>query len=318
MTSYIGIDVGKKSIHMYLPITDKSLELNNNHAGFIKMIYHLNNHYQSLSAIVVVFEPTGGYERNLREFLKSVKINFTTVHPNKVRAYAKAKGWLAKTDYIDSKLLSDYANLFALPIKQNYNSENQEQLHALIQRREQLILFKNQETNRLENCYSEFTRKSIKQHVIHIDKQLVQVQSSIEEFCTNDIEIRDKVSKLRSIPGIGSTVAITAICEVPELGNIEFASLTALVGLAPFTRESGNYKGKRSIFAGKGKLRKVLYMGAVASLRCNQKLKNFYDHLIANHKPPKVALVAVMRKLLGFMNAILKNNSFWNNNYVST
>ena len=149
MTSYIGIDVGKKSIHMYLPITDKSLELNNNHAGFIKMIYHLNNHYQSLSAIVVVFEPTGGYERNLREFLKSVKINFTTVHPNKVRAYAKAKGWLAKTDYIDSKLLSDYANLFALPIKQNYDSENQEQLHALIQRREQLILFKNQETNRL-------------------------------------------------------------------------------------------------------------------------------------------------------------------------
>ena len=90
------------------------------------------------------------------------------------------------------------------------------------------------------------------------------------------------------------------------------------MGLAPFARESGNYKDKRSIFAGKGKLHKVLYMGAVASLRCNQKLKNFYDYLIANHKPPKVALVAVMRKLLGFMNAILKNNSFWNNNYVST
>ena len=141
-------------------------------------------------------------------------------------------------------------------IKQNYNSENQEQLHALIQRREQLILFKNQETNRLENCYSEFTRESIKQHVIHIDKQLLQVQSSIEELYTNNIEILDKVSKLRSIHG--STVAITAICEVAELGNIEFASLTALVGLAPFARESGNYKGKRSIFAGKGKLRKAL------------------------------------------------------------
>ena len=88
--------------------------------------------------------------------------------------------------------------------------------------------------------------------------------------------------------------------------------------MAPFARESGNYKGKRSIFAGKGKLRKVLYMAAVASLRCNPKLKNFYDHLIANHNPPKVALVAVMRKLLGFMNAILKNNFFWNDNYFIT
>ena len=109
----------------------------------------------------------------------------------------------------------------------------------------------------------------------------------------------------------------TAICEIPQLGNIEFSQLTALVGIAPYARESGGYKGKRSIFAGCGNLRKVLYMAAVASLRCNKKLKEFYDRLLANHKPAKVALVAVMRKLLGFMHAVVKNNSFWNNNYVT-
>jgi transposase len=103
---------------------------------------------------------------------------------------------------------------------------------------------------------------------------------------------------------------------MPELGNIEFSKLTSLIGLAPFARSSGQYNGKRSIFAGRSNLRKVLYMAAVASLRCNHKLKAFYDRLINNHKPPKVALVAVMRKLLCYMHTLLKNNSFWDNYHV--
>ena len=146
MTSYIGVDVGKKSLHLYLPIAGKIFEVTNNDLGFSKLLFYLNKHYKSLLDIIIVFEPTGGYERNLREFLKSTKINFTTVHSNKVRSYARAKGWLAKTDCIDSKLLSDYATTFSLPIKQNYNSTNQENLHALIHRREQLTLSKNQES----------------------------------------------------------------------------------------------------------------------------------------------------------------------------
>lgn len=311
MATYIGVDVGKKSLHLYLPIVDKSFEINNNQPGFTKFLSCLTKHYKCLSNIIVVFEPTGGYERNLREFLKSSKINFTTVHPNKVRSYAKAKGWLAKTDHMDSQLLSDYAKVFSLPIKQNYNSKNQENLHALIQRREQLILFKNQDHNRLETEHHKLVIASINKHLIYLDKQLKQVQNAIKELCDNDIEIQNKVSKLASIPGVGITVATTAICEVSELGNIGFNQLTALVGLAPYARESGSYKGRRAIFAGRGNLRKVLYMAAVASLRCNPKLKAFYDRLIANHKPVKVAIVAVMRKLLGFMHALIKNNSSW-------
>jgi len=318
MTSYIGVDVGKKSLCFYLPITDKSIEIPNNEQGFAKLISYCAQHYK-LSNIIVVFEPTGGYERGLREFLKLNKINFATVHPNKVRSYAKALGWLAKTDSIDSKLLADYGKVFSLPAKQDYSSKSQEDLHALIQRREQLILFKNQEIARLETQHNKFVIKSIKNHIAQLDKQLMQIQQSIEELCNNDPIIKSKVSILTSIPGVGITVATTAICEVPQLGNIEFSKLTALTGLAPYARESGQYKGKRSIFAGRGNLRKVLYMAAVASLRCNKKLKDFYDRLIDNHKPPKVALVAVMRKLLSFMHALIKNNSSWkdNLNYAS-
>ena len=311
MTTYIGVDVGKKSMHIYLPVLDKSFEVNNDQDGFTKLLNYMTKHYKCLTNVIVVFEPTGGYERNLREFLKLSKVNFTAVHPNKVRSYAKAKGWLAKTDHIDSKLLSDYATIFTLSVKHSYNFESQENLQALIQRREQLILLRNQESNRLETEYNQFSIISIKMHLEHLDQQLVSVQTAIKELCTNDNDIQSKISKLTSIPGVGITVATTAICAVPELGNIEVSPLIALAGLAPYARESGRYKGRRSIFAGKGNLRKVLYMAAVASLRSNKKLKNFYDRLIANHNPPKVALVAIMRKLLCYMNALLKNNSFW-------
>ncbi len=178
------------------------------------------------------------------------KVNFVTVHPNKVRSYAKAKGWLAKTDLIDSKLLSEYATVFSLLVKQDYNCKSQEDLRCFIQRREQRIAFKNQEIARLENYHNKVVIKSIKSHINQLDKQLTQVQKSIEELCNNDLAIKDKVSKLTSIPGVGIVAATTAICEILQLGNIEFSQLTALVGIAPYARESGGYKGKRSIFAG--------------------------------------------------------------------
>ena len=196
MTSYIGIDVGKKSLHIYLPIADKSIEITNNQQGLAKLLSCCVEYYQHLSDIIIAFEPTGGYERELREFLKLNKVNFVTVHPNKVRSYAKAKGLLAKTDLIDSKLLSEYATVFSLLVKQDYNCKSQEDLHCFIQRREQLIAFKNQEIARLENHYNKVVIKSIKSHINQLDKQLIQVQKSIEELCNNDLAIKDKVSKI--------------------------------------------------------------------------------------------------------------------------
>lgn len=315
MTTYIGIDVGKKSLQVYLPIKDKSFTISNDQKGFNKLLSHLIKYYD-LSSSVIIFEPTGGYENSLRSFLKDNKINFTTVHPNKVRKYAGAKGLLAKNDNLDSKLLHEYAAHFTPAIKVDYSTPVQEKLHCLIKRREQIILFKTQEIGRLDTADNLLLKKSLESHIKYLDKQLAQINLDIDNICKNDADVKKKIGQLTSIPGVGITLASKAFYELPELGNIEFTKLTSLVGLAPFARDSGQYKGKRSIFAGRNSLRKVLYMAAVASLRCNKKLKSFYDRLTYYGKPAKVAIVAVMRKLLSFMHAIVKNNSSWNCNII--
>ncbi len=153
-------------MRVYVPIIDKQFEVNNNILGFNKLVLNLIKHYSNLSNVIISFEATGGYDRKLREFLKTNKLHFTTVHPNKVRSYAKAKGLLAKTDYMDS-IITDYAVAFSLSVKQDYSTPSQQKLRALIQRREQLILVKNQESNRLEVEDDQFIITLIKEHVIN-------------------------------------------------------------------------------------------------------------------------------------------------------
>ena len=199
--------------------------------------------------------------------------------------------------------------------KQNYKSTAEEKLISLTKRREQLILMKNQEISRLETEQDNYIKKSINQHLAYLEGNIKSANAHIEVLCKDDKEIKDKMDRLMSIPAVGTVLATSVICQAPELGNIAFTKLTSLIGLAPFARDSGKFKGRRSIFAGRCYLRKILYMAAVASLRHNPKLKSFYNHLIANHKPPKVALVAVMRKLLAYMHAIIKNDSSWDVNF---
>lgn len=227
MTTYIGVDIGKKTLSIYVPTANKAFEVSNNQQGFTKLITCLVKHYQHLSELIIAFEPTGGYERNLRGFLKINNILFTTVHPNKVRNYAKAKGWLAKTDSIDNKLLYDYATVFKLPIKNSYGTESQQQLHDLLKRREQLILFKNQEVAKLDTAYNPIIKHSLNQHILNLTAQLQQIEDSIKDLVTQDKEIKSKVDQLTSIPAVGITLATTVICEAPELGLIEFRNLTS-------------------------------------------------------------------------------------------
>lgn len=214
-------------------------------------------------------------------------------------------------------MLYDYATTFSLSIKCEYSNQAQEELHSLIKRREPLLIFKNQEISRQDTADGELLKKTLSSHLKYLNSQLEKIALAIKEICSNDSEIKDKMDRLTSIPGVGITLATTVVCEVPEAGNIDFRQLTSLVGLATFARDSGQYRGRRSIFAGRANLRRVLYMVAVASLRCNTRLKHFYDRLLDNHKPPKVALVAVIRKFLGMIYAIIKNNSFWSDNYCN-
>ena len=312
----IGVDVGKASLECYIPTTNNVYKVPNDNKGFLLLLKYLKNHYKNYKDFVMVFEPTGGYEKELEKCCFKKGIKFIIVHPNKVRNYAKATSLLAKTDKLDCKLISEFANNFSLQPKQNYKSTAEEKLVSLTKRREQLILMKNQEICRLETEQDNYTKKSINQHISYLEEKIKSVNAHIKVLCKDDKEIKDKMDRLISIPVVGTVLATSVICQAPELGNIAFTKLTSLIGLAPFARDSGKFKGRRSIFAGRGHLRKVLYMAAVASLRHNPKLKSFYDHLIVNHKPPKVAFVAVMRKLLAFMHAVIKNNSFWDDNFT--
>lgn len=178
------------------------------------------------------------------------------------------------------------------------------------------MLFKNQEAARLDTDHNTSVKASLEHHISYLTKQLKKLEDEINSLIKTDPLISGKVKALTSIPGVGIVLATNVICELPELGHAGFRQITSLTGLAPFARDSGRYRGKRTIFAGRSNTRKVLYMAAVASLRCNKRLKNFFDRLIANHKPPKVALVAVMRKLLSFMHPILRHNSSWSDCYA--
>ena len=196
MTNYIGIDVGKNFLQVYLPSTANSFIIKNDLSGLKKLLSILDKHHVDLLTLIVVFEPTGGYEVQLKNFLMQYKIRFSTVHPNKVRSFAKAKGLLAKTNKIDSKLIHDYAASFNLQIKPDYSTDTQRSLHSLIKRREQIILFKNQEIARLDKQMYSIVIKSINQHLKYLDKQLESLKQTSEE------EIKEKISRLTSIPGV--------------------------------------------------------------------------------------------------------------------
>lgn len=310
MANYIGIDIGKNFLQIYSPVDNSSFAVDNTQSGFKKIIANIFK-YNQRADYICVFEPTGGYEKHLKSYLQKRDIAFVVVHPNKVRAFAKATGLMAKTDKIDSKLLHDFAVKFNLNPQEYSSFESEDKLRALTRRREQLIRLRNKEISRLETVTIAEIIGSIKLTIEYLNEQLASIENAIEECRKNSKLIKDKIDRLTSIPGVGQVLACAVVCDLPELGKAEFRQITSLVGIAPFARSSGKYNGRRSIFAGRNNIRRVLYMAAVASLRANSRLKAFYERLIANHKPPKVALVAVMRKLLSFMHAISKNNSSW-------
>lgn len=205
----------------------------------------------TLPDVIIVFEPTGGYEQALRTFLKMHCLNFSCVHQNKVRHYAKAKGWLAKTDKIDSKLISDYAHVFTLKVTQTYDSDNQQILHNLIKRREQLLLCKGQELARLDKFSDIAILEFLKEHVEYLDQNLKSIETRIKEICNSDTQIKNNITNLTSIPGVGIVLATNVIANLPELGNINIRKATSLIGLTPYARESSSYRGRRTIFAGR-------------------------------------------------------------------
>jgi transposase len=315
MELYVGIDVSKKQLDVYIgELEKKEHQFENTQAGIEKLMEFLKNLQKKEYVIpLVICEATGGYERLLSTMFKVVGLPIHVAHPNKVRNFTKATGQFAKTDRIDAKILSEFAKVFKPKPDLVSLTPELEKLQALFIRRRQLLNDKTRESNRLDKHLLEKLRQSIERHIHWIERELKDIEQLIAEQVKMDDVIKKSVELFSSVPGIGTLTAVALLTELPELGNIEDKQLATLVGVAPLNQDSGKKIGKRYTKGGRNAIRKNLYMAAVASIRCNPDMKKFYQRLRANGKVAKVALIAVIRKLLMMLNSIARRGTPWEN-----
>jgi len=307
ITSFVGIDLSKKSLDVCILPEEKSSILTHDARGRQELLRQLPLH----GSCLIVVEATGGYERLLVAELTEAGHRVAVVNPRQVRDFAKALGILAKTDRLDALVLAKFGQQVR-PRCGAKASEKQGELEQLVARRRQLISLRTAETNRLETITAKVVRKSLQQTVDHLNKQIKRVEKAILAIIESDDEWKNKAELIQSVPGIGPVVGVTLVAEVPELGQLNRQQITSLAGLAPFNRDSGQFRGQRTIWGGRASIRSALYMAALSARRCNPVIRAFADRLAARGKKAKVILTACMRKLLVIINTMVKNNTHWN------
>jgi transposase len=304
--SYVGIDISKEKLDVYILPNHKYLQFANNCNGIKKLITKLQFFPNALIAI----EATGGYEKQSAEALTKANLQACVLNPRQVRDFAKGLGKLAKTDKIDAEMLALFAE--KVQPKPNVNcDENQRIIAEYVDRRSQLIKTINMEKNRLENVSKEI-KKSIIRVIKMLEKELEKIILVQKKLIQENVTYSQKDKILQSIKGVGVAVSSEIIANLPELGVLGRRQITALVGLAPINHDSGRMKGKRAIRGGRISVRCMLYMATISGIRYNPKIKEFYQRLRATGKLPKVAITACMRKLLITMNAMIKKNELCN------
>lgn len=268
---------------------------------------------QQVGVDLVLMEATGGYEVASAAALQAEGFSVAVLNPRQARDFAKSMGVLAKTDQVDARLLRDFANVIAAhPQRQRYlrslPDPQRAELAALVARRRQLIEMRGAEANRLATAHKS-ARKSVTAILKALDKQLASVDADIDG-CLR-AHFADTLTWLDTIKGVGPVTKSTLIAMLPELGRLSGRAVSALVGVAPMARDSGTWRGKRQIWGGRHDVRPVIYMATLSAVRHNAVLRQFHERLIAAGKPPKVALVACMRKLLVILNAMARDRAPW-------
>ncbi len=303
-TIYLGLDISKDKLDLAGPdIKHQSFQ------NTLEDITSLTKYLTSLTPTVyIVLEPTGGYERSVILALEEASIPVCRVNPYQVRAFATSMGELAKTDKIDAVMLARFGKDRQPRVMKAYD-EDQENLRVHYDRRQHLIQAQTCESNRLETAIPSM-RNHLEESLKFIKRQLAEVDFMIAQYIKDHPEMQKKVDRLKSVKGVGDQTATVLLSYMPELGDLTASESAALVGVAPYNKDSGKHSGHRSIRGGRHEVRRVLYMAAVSAARCNPILKAFYQRLIANGKKPKVALTAVMRKLIVLLNLMLKNPDF--------
>lgn len=301
----IGIDVGKRYLDIHILEVDRHLQVTNDVDGIRELLKILSRY--KLTRVIV--EATGGYERNLVEALAEAAMPVIVVQPTNVRQFAKAQGVLAKTDKIDAKLIALFGAKMEPEIRP-ISSKKVRYVRDLLARKRQLMEARTQELNRHQKAPVALQR-SHNRSIKFLEKEIDWVNTQLQKAVHDVAEWQHTYELLTSVPGIGDGVAYTLLGELPELGSLTNRQVAALCGLAPYNKDSGAMSGKRRIKGGRAPIRTVLYMAMMCCIQHNPVIQQFYDRLVAEGKHKKVALTACMRKMMTFLNAMIRDGKAW-------
>jgi transposase len=302
----VGIDVAKDRLDVAVRPGGEIFMAERNAAGIEQLIARL----LQLAPKVIALEATGGYETIAAAAFAAAGLPVVVVNPAQIRAFAKAIGQRAKTDPIDARVIAHFAEA-TKPEVRPLPDEETRALADLVARRRQIVEMIGAERQRQKRATAKGPAKSIARLIKALEKELASAETDIGGAMRASPIWREKEDLLVSVPGIGATIARTLIADLPELGRLNRKQIAALAGLAPFTRQSGQWRGKSFIGGGRTSVRTALFMGAMVAKVHNPVLKAFFDRLVAAGKPKMVALIAVARKLLTILNAILRDRKPW-------
>ena len=305
LVSYVGLDIAKDHIDVCVRPTADQWQANQTDAGLAELVARL----VALTPALVVVESTGGYETAIVTALAVAQVPVAVVNPRQVRDFAKAIGRLAKTDAIDAAVLALFAERVRPDVRPLPDDAHQE-LVALVTRRRQLLDMLTAERNRLVTARRS-VRASVLQHVRWLERRIQDADADLMTTIQQSPLWRAKDDLLRSVPGIGPITSSMLIALLPELGGLSRREIASLVGVAPLNHDSGQQRGRRLVWGGRAAVRGPLYMATLVATRCNPVIRAFYQRLRAAGKPPLVALVAAMRKLLTIINAMVKHQQSW-------
>lgn len=307
MNTFIGLDVCREFLDLHVRPTGQTARVPNTPDGHRTLLASLP---RPEAVGCVVLEATGGLEAPVAATLAAAGYPVATVNPRQVRDFAKASGKLAKTDALDAAVLAHFGEAMK-PAARPIPSPELQEFRELLDRREQLLVMRTAESNRVVDSLPAVVRKDIEAHLAWLDKRVVAVEAQLNHRVATNLYWKATDELLQSIPGVGPQTARTLIGQLPELGKLDRRQLASLVGLAPVNCDSGQHRGVRHIVGGRAAVRRALYMAALASTRHNPVLGAFYKRLRAEGKVAKTALIAVARKLLCIANAIVRTGCPW-------
>ena len=303
--TYVGIDVAKAKVDVAVRPTGRKWTILYDDSGVRELVSQM----EEMRPALVVLEASGGLELPLVAALAAAALPVVVVNPRQVRDFARATGTLAKTDALDATVLAHFADAVRPSVRPLRDAETQV-LSSLAARRHQVTTMLVSEKNRLGAAISA-VRPRIEVHIAWLEQELKDLDQGLRETLRSSPVWREKDDLLRTVPGVGEQISLTLLAQLPELGALDRRQIAALVGVAPFNRDSGALRGTRTVWGGRARVRAALYMGALVASRHNPVIKDFYQRLVAHGKPKKLALVACMRKLLVILNSMLRHGSPW-------